>query len=397
MHPALRHLGALFSRSRPVHLTLFLTRRCNARCPFCFYGKQRDAEGGPPELSLDEIGRVARSLDDLFWVAFSGGEPFLREDLAEIGQLLHDQNRVGFFTLPTNGLLPERIVARTEAILGRCPDSVVVVKLSLDGVGEDHDALRQVPGGFRQVIQAYRGLAGLARRFPRLEVGFNTLFCSDNQGKMEGIVDFVRGLDGARSHTITMVRGQFGEDRHREVDLARYQQSVRYLESRWGSGPGRFHRFAGSRLKAAHDRLQHRLIHRTLSQRRRLIPCYAGRLNLVLTESGELHPCEERWDRSFGNVRDAGYDVAAMLRSERAGRIRAETDRGGCYCSHECNFLVNILFNPRMHPALLGEYARLRLGLPARDAGGGGKATAEGRTGTQPLAMAHTQVRRWIA
>jgi len=397
MHAGLRHLGALFSRRRPVHLTLFLTRRCNARCPFCFYGAQRDAEGGPSELSLDEIGRVSRSLGDLFWVAFSGGEPFLREDLAEIGRLLHGQNRVGFFTVPTNGLLPERIAERTEALLAGCPDSVVVVKLSLDGVGEDHDALRQVPGGFRQVMQAYRGLSGLARRFPRLEVGFNTLFCSDNQGKMEGIVDFVRGLDGARSHTITMVRGQLGEARFREVDLDRYRRAVRYLDSRWGSGPGRFHRFAGSRLKAAHDRLQHRLIHRTLSERRRLVPCHAGRLNLVLTESGELHPCEERWDRSFGNVREAGYDVAAMLRSERARRILDETARGGCWCSHECNFLVNILFSPRLHPALLGEYARLRLGLPARGAGGEGIEPAEGRAGTQPWAMAQTQVRRWLA
>jgi MoaA/NifB/PqqE/SkfB family radical SAM enzyme len=396
MQGALRHLGALFSRRRPVHLTLFLTRRCNARCPFCFYGARRDAEDGPPELSLDEIGRVCRSLGDLFWVAFSGGEPFLREDLAEIGQLLHDRNRVGFFTVPTNGLLPERIVERTEALLRSCPKSVVVVKLSLDGVGEDHDALRQVPGGFRQVMQSYRGLAALARRFPRLELGFNTLFCSDNQGKMEGIVDFVRDLAGARSHTITMVRGRIEEERLREVDLARYRRAVGYLESRWGSGPRRFQRFAGSRLKAAHDRLQHRLIHRTLSERRRLIPCYAGRLNLVLTECGELHPCEERWDRSFGNVRDAGYDVAGMLRSERARRILEETDRAGCWCSHECNFLVNILFNPRMHPALLGETARLHLGLPGREAGGGGE-TEAGPARTRPLAMAHTQSRRWLA
>ena len=32
-----RHLPSAFVKSRPVQLTLFLTRKCNARCRFCFY------------------------------------------------------------------------------------------------------------------------------------------------------------------------------------------------------------------------------------------------------------------------------------------------------------------------------------------------------------------------
>ncbi|HEY6104924.1 MAG TPA: hypothetical protein VIV59_03010, partial [Anaeromyxobacteraceae bacterium] len=119
-------------------------------------------------------------------------------------------------------------------------------------------------------------------------------------------------------------------------------------------------------LKSAQDRLQRRLIHRTLLQRRRLVPCYAGRLNLVLSESGDLYPCEGRRDAPFGNVREAGYDVPGMLRSGRAKRILGELERGGCYCTHECNFLTNILFNPMMHPGLLRDYARLRLGWPGK-------------------------------
>jgi MoaA/NifB/PqqE/SkfB family radical SAM enzyme len=179
---------------------------------------------------------------------------------------------------------------------------------------------------------------------------------------MEGIIDFVRGLDGVRSHTMTMVRGDLRNGRYKDVDLGQYERVGRLLERRWTTGPRRFHRFAGGGLKAAQDRLQRRLIHRTMSERRRVVPCYAGRLNLVLTERGELHPCEERWDMSFGNVRNAGYDVAGMLRSERAEGLLAEIGRGECWCSHECNFLTNILFNPMMHPRLLGDYARVRMG-----------------------------------
>jgi MoaA/NifB/PqqE/SkfB family radical SAM enzyme len=363
MHRALRHLPSVLSRKRPVHLTFFVTRRCNADCPFCFYQGARRREDGAPELSRDEIARVARSLDALLWVLFSGGEPFLREDLAGISQVFHDTNRAAFLTFPTNGLLPDAVAETTEEILRRCPDSVVVVKPSLDGIGAEHDTLRRTPGGFDRLMRTVQALAALARRFPRLELGINTLFCSANQWRMPEIVEFVRGLDGVRSHTLTLVRAGASDASFQEVDLDQYRRASRMLELRWSAGPSRSHRFAGGRLKAAQDRLQRELIHRTLTSRRRLTPCYAGRLNLVLTESGDLFPCEGRWDRSFGNVREAAYDVAGMLRSGRAREIQDEMAGGPCYCSHECNTLTNILFNPRMHPRLLRDWAWMGLGL----------------------------------
>ncbi len=365
MNGALRHLPALLARRRPVHLTFFATRRCNARCPFCFYEAPRDAEAAPPELSLDEIRRVAGSMGPLLWVLFSGGEPFLREDLALASAAFHDANRPAFLTYPTNGLLPDLVASRTEEILERCPRSTVVVKLSLDGVGADHDALRRVPGGFERALRSAERLAALGRRHRRLEIGVNTLFCSENQWRLDALVDLVRGLDGVRSHTLTMVRPGASDRSFQDVDLDQYRRVAERLSERWASGPRRHHRFAGGGLKAAQDRLQRRLIHRTLGERRRVVPCHAGRLNLVLTESGALHACEARWDRSFGNVREAGYDVAAMLRSSRAERLLADIDRGECFCSHECNFLTNILSSPRMFPGLLREYLR-RPGSPAR-------------------------------
>ena len=347
MHTPLRHLGSCFSRKKPIHLTLFVTRRCNARCPFCFYEKARDQKSAVPELSLDEIRRVATSMGDLLWVLLSGGEVFLRDDLPAIAQVFHDANRAAFLTLPTNGLLPETIAGRTEQILERCPRSVVVVKLSLDGVGERHDAVRRTPGGFEKLMLTYALLARLAARHENLELGVNTLFCSANQWQMDEIAAFVRTMGAVRSHTLTMVRGDLMRPHYKDVDLDEYLRAGQKLRSR--------HRFRGAGVKAAIDRLQRRLIHRTLRERRRVVACQAGRLDLVLTERGELHPCEERWDLSFGNVRNADYDVARMLRTAQAERILREIAAGACHCSHECNFLTNILFNPA---ALLTNAAR---------------------------------------
>jgi len=31
-----------------------------------------------------------------------------------------------------------------------------------------------------------------------------------------------------------------------------------------------------------------------------------------------------------------------------------------CHCTHECYFMTNILFNPRLYPSLMKEYLLLR-------------------------------------
>lgn len=368
MYSRLAHLKSVFLKRRPLQLTFFVTRRCNFRCPFCFYLKATKKEQGGPELSLQEISRVAASMGDLLWVLFSGGEVFLREDLADISAVFHDVNHAALLTYPTNGSLPDVIFEKTKEILGRCKKSLVVIKLSLDGVGQAHDALRQMPGSFEKLMATYEKLARLRERHPNLELGVNTLFCSETQDGLEGkggLVEFVRNLDRIDSHTISMVRGDLEDPHYKDIDLGKYERLIRTLESRLACSEAPFHRFRGGRLKAVQDVLQRRLIHATMSRGRRLVPCYAGRLNLVLTERGELYPCEMSQE-SFGNLRQAGYDVRRLLGSARGKEILERIARGGCYCSHECYFLTNIFFNPRMYPALLRDYIRFGLGSRKR-------------------------------
>lgn len=361
VHAALRHVPSLLVKTRPAQLTFFVTRRCNATCPFCFYAEERDRRGGAPELTLDEIRRVARSMGPLPWVLFSGGEPYLREDLAAIAQAFHDANGARFLTVPTNGLLPHLVAETTEEILRRCPRSVVVVKLSIDGVGEDHDALRRTPGGFEKVLRSCERLALLSRAHPRLEIGVNTVVCRENQERMDGIVDLVAGLEGVRSHTLTLARGEGSPGAFADVDLDAYRRATARRDARWSR---RFHRFAGGGVKAALDRVQRGVIEATLVERRRVVPCRAGRRSLVLSECGDLSACEPRRREPLGNVRAAGCDVGAVLRSPDALRVLEDVGAGGCHCAHECNVLVNVLFEPRTYPRLLREWARAKLGRP---------------------------------
>jgi MoaA/NifB/PqqE/SkfB family radical SAM enzyme len=79
---------------------------------------------------------------------------------------------------------------------------------------------------------------------------------------------------------------------------------------------------------------------------------------VVVTETGEVKPCE-LLPGTFGNVRDAGYDIRRVLRSRKAKEIVQSIKQETCFCTHECYFMTNILFNPKVYPQLFREYLRI--------------------------------------
>lgn len=82
---------------------LELTNRCNLACPVCFASA---GQAAPHDLPLDEI---ARQYDHLmahggpYNIQLSGGEPTMRDDLAEIITLGREKG-FSFFQLNTNGI-----------------------------------------------------------------------------------------------------------------------------------------------------------------------------------------------------------------------------------------------------------------------------------------------------
>jgi len=362
MYSPFQHSGSILWKRRPIHLTFFLTRRCNSGCPFCFYlkntPKSPSVADKPEELSVDEIHRISESLGNLLWLAFSGGEIYLRDDLVEISRIFYENNKPVIMLFPTNGLLPELIKDRTEQILAHCKKSVIAVKLSIDGLYDSHDRLRNTPGSFDKTVRTYHLLKGLLNKYPNFELGVNTVFCSENQGNMDEIIDFVNSLDSIKTHTISLIRGELSNESFKNVEYEKYYRAIERLEDNLKNKISSVYRFRGAKIKAAQDILQRRLIYRTVQDKKRLIPCYAGRLNLVLTENGDVFPCEILTS-GFGNIKDHDYDVMKVVRSDKAKEVIKAITENRCYCTHECYFMTNILFNPRLYPKLAKEYIQL--------------------------------------
>ena len=64
---------------------------------------------------------------------------------AEICEFLATNNHVKQITIPTGAITSDLIARQVETTLQRCPDTQIVVNLSIDHIGEKHDWLRGVP------------------------------------------------------------------------------------------------------------------------------------------------------------------------------------------------------------------------------------------------------------
>ena len=262
--------------------------------------------------------------------------------------------------MPTNGLLQDTIYHNVEAILQACPNSSIVVKLSLDGPEPIHDELRGVPGSFQKTLKTCSALGRLVDKYPNFELGINTVFCQANQDLVDGTIDLVQTLPHVKTHTVSLIRGEVFRDDLKQVDLGKYKKIIGRLESDLKKRLAAVYGFRGAKLKAAQDILQRRHIYEAALHNQRISPCYAGKLNLVLTETGDLYPCEDfSWKMKIGNLLEAGYDLQQLLESDQGRKILQFIDNKGCCFTHECYFMTNILFNPSFYPALLKEYLQL--------------------------------------
>jgi cyclic pyranopterin phosphate synthase len=120
---------------RPVtNLRMSLTQRCNLRCIYCHSEGEKEPRG---ELAAEEIGEILRVAADLgiTHVKFTGGEPTLREDLAEIIRMVPRTMKCSMTTNATRlaGIADDL----KKAGLSR-------VNVSLDSL--DPDRYRQISG-----------------------------------------------------------------------------------------------------------------------------------------------------------------------------------------------------------------------------------------------------------
>jgi len=317
------------------------------------------------ELSLAEIEAVADSLAGLVYhVSLAGGEPTLRDDLPDIARAYVLRSRARSLLLVSNGSQPERLVAAAQAALRAGPKVDAIVSLSIDDIGERHDALRGLPGLFDRVCESYRQVLPLKPE--GLSVNCNFTLTQHNQDRGVDILHEAADLFPEASLSLTAVRGRTADADATPVDPKRYRAAADFLhtaaETRRVS-PIYENFSVGRRVLAARKELLEDHVQRMLEGKPARGRCYAGWLTGVLMADGGVYPCE-LLDEPMGNVRDAAGDFPAVWQTDAAKTVRAKIWSTRCACTYECAWGTNLLFGLRHVPRLLAAIARQRLGGP---------------------------------
>ena len=158
----------------PSFFTFHLTRSCNAKCVMCNIWKSSTKE---KELSLLQIKEMFSGITNIDGIRLTGGEPFLRNDIAEIANFFLFQKKAGIVHITTNGLQTEKIVAAIKKIK---PTKRLHLKVSLDGLENIHDEIRGIPGAYQQTLNTLLKLIEL-RKEKKFFLAINQTI-SNNQG-----------------------------------------------------------------------------------------------------------------------------------------------------------------------------------------------------------------------
>ena len=346
----LRHAGP------PLHLTVFVTGRCNLRCRHCFHWREVDA--GVPGPALADLERLAASLPGpLLWLSLGGGEPFLRQDLADVAAAFARRG-LSHLAIPTNGLI-DRQHALAAEILERCPETYLSIGVSIDGPAPVHDAIRQAPGSHARSLEAVRAFQRQAAASDRLGVGLIVTVARENQ---DGLAEHVRELVTELrpdNVTVNLARGTALDESLLAVDTERYREVVEAKRELVRSGQLPYFDFPFARLALARDELMYEHVarvadaggHEGADLGSDHLPCTAGRLSAVVFEDGSVHPCEILGE-SIGNLNDVDWDLARLWDAARAHELRERIKSSRCRCTWECAQADNVLFNARAWPRL---------------------------------------------
>lgn len=173
----------------PSTLMLEVTNRCNLRCITCprEFDSGREMDKGEMDLSMlkhvvDEVSPYADS------IGLTGlGEPFLYKHLVEAVHYIRRKNRGMIITLSTNAC-----VSGIEQILLETEGAIDSIQVSVDGVGEQYEAIRK-GARYQEFVDHVIKIQHIAANF-HTGLLFNMVVMKENYKEMAKVVDLANEL-----------------------------------------------------------------------------------------------------------------------------------------------------------------------------------------------------------
>ncbi len=316
-----RALG--FPRIMPMNYTISLTYRCNSKCSTCnIYRKKAD------NFTLDEYRKVFKSISHSpYWFTLSGGEPFLHKEIVEICKMAYDYCRPKIINIPTNGILTDKIAQSVLEIVNYCKKTQIIINLSIDGIAEEHDNIRNVKGNYEKVLATYKRLREIES--PNFSIGFHTVISRFNVKNFAKIANTLMNMEPDSYIT------EIAEERV-ELDtigsgitptVLDYRSAIDFLIHRIKNN-----KYTGmSKITQAFRIEYYNLVKKILRDKTQIIPCYAGITSVQISPDGEVWACCIK-AKSVGNLRDHKYNFRKIWNSKEMVKERIAIKNKECYC-----------------------------------------------------------------
>jgi len=278
-----------------MEVAVVVTYRCVCKCYMCHTWKY--PTNPKKEISAEDLEKLP---DNLEFVNVTGGEPFVREDLGKILEVLvRKAKRV---VISTNGWFTERIIETVR----KFPN--IGIRVSLEGLPAVNDRLRGMPDGFDHGLRTLLELKEIGFR----DIGFGITVSDANAKDMIRLYQLADALKFEFATAVTHNSYYFHkyDNTFENPDLIRecFEDLIWEL-------------LQTKRVKNWYRAYFNYGLIRRVYGLPRLLPCEAGTENLFILPYGEVVPCNgspEPW--VMGNIKRQNWNE--ILNSKEADEVR---------------------------------------------------------------------------
>lgn len=143
----------------PLRYFFELTYRCNLNCPYCYVGNDRVKD----ELTTDEWYKIIDQIPWYSFVTLVGGEPLVRKDFVDI-LMKTSKKTFGKLNVVSNGIL-----INDEIIDAFIKSKMMLLSVSLDGYGKNHDLNRAKDGIWDKIMNNFDNMNSRKKR-PMIDI-----------------------------------------------------------------------------------------------------------------------------------------------------------------------------------------------------------------------------------
>ena len=327
------HITKYFKVIAPSVLQVNVTMRCNTKCAMCNIWKFKS----PHQLKLIQFEKIFSDpvYASVEYVVIAGGEPTLRDDLAEIVELVHNHMpRLKKLMISSNGINSASVQKQYPRIAHYCSRHKTRLSLgvSLDGIGETHDKVRGVKGAFNRAMEGVEFMQQLQKEVP-FNLGIDPTIFSMNVHEMQKLKDLADRLN----LPITFQFAAMADNYYQNADL---EQTLNIDEEGRTSMVEFLQRhIAELTLFDALAYYYAEVIEQAHGASIRSLPCPFADQGLLLNPDGSLHYCHN--SRSIGNVLETSSSELYHARENQAYRNRVWKERCPS-CRMSCMFFVSL-------------------------------------------------------